>query len=170
MLFNLYYIYLHFYLICLDFTLILLELFMETIQYSLKTNTAYSIDLKSTIRTGNNRKELPITQIYPHSNPILNKKITLHNNNHKSKPNKNDIFDQDCIETYGRKTCILFDLDDDNIEIRLLDNIYQLKYTRKNKLYNIIPSLLEKLYTVVLVEKIQKTNTKEIVAIHFPSK
>ena len=139
---------------------------METIQYSLKTNTAYSIDLKSTIRTGN-RKELPIT--YPHSKPILNKKITLHNN-HKGKPNKNDIFDQDCIETYGKKTCILFDLDDDNIEIRLLDNIYQLKYTRKNKLYNIIPSLLEKLYTVVLVEKIQKTNTKEIVAIHFPSK
>lgn len=139
---------------------------METIQYSLKTNTAYSIDLKSTILAGNGRKELPITQIYPHSNPILNKKILHKNNNH----NKNDIFDKDCIETYGKKTCILFDLEDDNIEIRLLDNIYQIKYTRKNKLYNIIPSLLEKLYTVVLVEKIHKTNTKEIVAIHFPSK
>ena len=44
----------------------------------------------------------------------------------------------------------------------------QLKFKR-NKLYIVIPSLLEKLYTVVLVQIIQKTNAKEIVAIHFPS-
>jgi hypothetical protein len=135
---------------------------METIQYSLKKNGTYSIDLKSTIFT----KEVP-QKIY--TLPSSNYKIS----SHKTKTNKkcqNDIFDKHCIETYGEKTCILFELDDDNIEIRLLDNIYQLKYTRQNKLYIIIPSLLEKLYTVVLVQMIHKTNTKEIVAIHFPSK
>jgi hypothetical protein len=129
---------------------------METIQYSLKKNSTYSIDLKSAICTKDN--------VYTHKT----NKIQLHKNKTVTKPN--NIFDKHCIETYGEKTCILFELDDDNIEIRLLDNLYQLKYTRRNKLYIIIPTLLEKLYTVVLVQIIQKTNTKEIVAIHFPSK
>ena len=92
----------------------------------------------------------------------------------KTSTKLNNIFDKHCLETYGNKTCILFELDDDTIEIRLLDKLYQLKlyqlkYTGKNKLYIVIPSLLEKLYTVVLVKMIQKTNAKEIVAIHFPS-
>ena len=120
---------------------------METIQYSLKKNSTYSIDFKS----------IP-------NKMLLNKTSTKLNN----------IFDKHCLETYGNKTCILFELDDDTIEIRLLDKLYQLKlyqlkYTGKNKLYIVIPSLLEKLYTVVLVQMIQKTNAKEIVAIHFPS-
>lgn len=135
---------------------------METIQYSLKKNSTYSIDLKSSIYT----LPPPVTNIYTHSK--ITNKITNKITKTKTKTT-NDIFDKHCIETYGEKTCILFELDDDNIEIRLLDNIYQLKYTTKNKLYIIIPSLLEKLYTVVLVQIIKKTNTKEIVAIHFPS-
>ena len=148
---------------------------METIQYSLKKNGTYSIDLKSSIYN------LPSTnEIYTYSNKTkqtFNKtKQVIKNDTLPSK--LNNIFDKHCIEAYGEKTCILFELDDDNIEIRLLDKGeeptgsagYQLKYTRRNKLYIIIPSLLEKLYTVVLVQMIQKTNTKEIVAIHFPSK
>ena len=139
---------------------------METIQYSLKKNSTYSIDLKSSIRTlpsndvivkgtlqmeNHNNTSTKNIQIYKHSNKT--NKIT------KTKTT-NDIFDKHCIETYGEKTCILFELDNDNIEMRLLDNIYQLKYTNRNKLYTIIPSLLEHLYTVVLVQIIQKTNTK----------
>jgi|Laugrespbdmm15sn_2_1035079.scaffolds.fasta_scaffold00824_6 hypothetical protein len=134
---------------------------METIQYSLKKNSTYSIDLKSSIYTTLSSNE---GKVQIPNKMLLNKTSTKLNN----------IFDKHCLETYGNKTCILFELDDDTIEIRLLDKLYQLKlyqlkYTGKNKLYIVIPSLLEKLYTVVLVKMIQKTNAKEIVAIHFPS-
>jgi hypothetical protein len=125
---------------------------METIQYSLNKNSTYSIDLNSSIYTS--------SKIYTPS------KIQLHKT--KTSTKLNNIFDKHCLETYGNKTCILFELDDGTIEIRLLDNKPN-TYTRKNKLYIVIPSLLEKLYTVVLVQMIQKTNAKEIVAIHFPS-
>ena len=157
---------------------------METIQYSLKKNSTYSIDLKSSICT-----TLPSNDIV--GKGTLPSQIGIDTKNFKRKssniytqvqiPNKmllnktktstklNNIFDKHCLETYGNKTCILFELDNDTIEIRLLDNLYQLKYTGKNKLYIVIPSLLEKLYTVVLVQMIQKSNAKEIVAIHFPS-
>jgi len=127
---------------------------METIQYSLNKNSTYSIDLKSSIYTKSSKK------IYTPN------KIQLHKT--KTSTKLNNIFDKHCLETYGNKTCILFELDDGTIEIRLLDNKPN-TYTGKNKLYIIIPSLLEKLYTVVLVQMIQKTNAKEIVAIHFPS-
>jgi hypothetical protein len=134
---------------------------METIQYSLKKNSTYSIDLKSSIYTTLSSNE---GKVQIPNKMLLNKTSTKLNN----------IFDKHCLETYGNKTCILFELDDDTIEIRLLDKLYQLKlyqlkYTGKNKLYIVIPSLLEKLYTVALVKMIQKTNAKEIVAIHFPS-
>ena len=134
---------------------------METIQYSLKTNAKYSIDLKSTIRIKDKDSSFKKhVDIKPKPKP-------------KSKQesgSKTNFFDKHCIDTYGKKTCILFELENDDIEIRLLDNIYQLRYTKKNNLYIIIPSLLEKLYTVILVEQISKTNTKEIVAIHSPCK
>lgn len=156
---------------------------METIQYSLKKNSTYSIDLKSAICTtlpsndivgkgtlpsngkGVDKKNFQrkSSKIYTHVE--IPNKIQLHKT--KTSTKLNNIFDKHCLETYGNKTCILFELDNDTIEIRLLDNLYQLKYTGKNKLYIVIPSLLEKLYTVVLVQMIQ--NTKEIVAIHFPS-
>lgn len=148
---------------------------METIQYSLKKNSTYSIDLKSAICTtlpsndivgkGVDKKNFQrkSSKIYTHVE--IPNKIQLHKT--KTSTKLNNIFDKHCLETYGNKTCILFELDDDTIEIRLLDNLYQLKYTGKNKLYIVIPSLLEKLYTVVLVQMIQ--NAKEIVAIHFPS-
>ena len=157
---------------------------METIQYSLKKNSTYSIDLKSSICT-----TLPSNDIV--GKGTLPSQIGIDTKNFKRKssniytqvqiPNKmllnktktstklNNIFDKHCLETYGNKTCILFELDNDTVEIRLLDNNAKNTYTGKNKLYIVIPSLLEKLYTVVLVQIIQKTNAKEIVAIHFPS-
>lgn len=157
---------------------------METIQYSLKKNSTYSIDLKSSICT-----TLPSNDIV--GKGTLHSKIGIDTKNFKRKssniytqvqiPNKmllnktktstklNNIFDKHCLETYGNKTCILFELDNDTVEIRLLDNNAKNTYTGKNKLYIVIPTLLEKLYTVVLVQMIQKTNAKEIVAIHFPS-
>jgi len=146
---------------------------METIQYSLKKNSTYSIDLKSSICT-----TLPSNDIVGkgtlssksskkiYTQVQIPNKIQLHKT--KTSTKLNNIFDKHCLETYGNKTCILFELDDGTIEIRLLDNKPN-TYTGKNKLYIVIPSLLEKLYTVVLVQIIQKTNAKEIVAIHFPS-
>lgn len=143
---------------------------METIQYSLKKNSTYSIDLKSSIYT-----TLPSNEgTFQRKSPKIYTRGTIPNKMllNKTSTKLNNIFDKHCLETYGNKTCILFELDDDTIEIRLLDKLYQLKlyqlkYTGKNKLYIVIPSLLEKLYTVVLVQMIQ--NAKEIVAIHFPS-
>lgn len=139
---------------------------METIQYSLNKNSTYSIDLNSSIYT-----TLPPNDIIGTLPSISSKiytpsKIQLHKT--KTSTKLNNTFDKHCLETYGNKTCILFELDDGTIEIRLLDNKPN-TYIRKNKLYIVIPSLLEKLYTVVLVQTIQKTNAKEIVAIHFPS-
>ena len=167
---------------------------METIQYSLKKNSTYSIDLKSSICTtlpsndivgkgtlpsneGTKNFQRKSSNIYtqvPLPKSSIKGKVPLPNKMFKTSTKLNNIFDKHCLETYGNKTCILFELDDDTIEIRLLDKLYQLKlyqlkYTGKNKLYIVIPSLLEKLYTVVLVQIIQKTNAKEIVAIHFPS-
>ena len=157
---------------------------METIQYSLKKNSTYSIDLKSSICTtlpsndivgkGTLPSQIGIdTKNFQRKSSNIYTQVQIPNkmllNKTKTSTKLNNIFDKHCLETYGNKTCILFELDNDTVEIRLLDNLYQLKYTGKNKLYIVIPSLLEKLYTVVLVQMIQKTNAKEIVAIHFPS-
>mgnify|MGYP000754694550 CR=1 FL=1 len=119
---------------------------METTSYSLN-NKKCLINTRDTIRIIENKSD--------------NIKINI-NNTH--------LFDNYCIELYGYKTCILFHIDLNNIEVRLLDRINydQIKYINKKSLYNEIPNLLKNNYTVVLVEKLLDTNTTEITTIHLP--
>jgi hypothetical protein len=119
---------------------------METTSYSLN-NKKCLINTRDTIRIIENKSD--------------NIKINI-NNTH--------LFDNYCIELYGYRTCILFHIDLNNIEVRLLDRINydQIKYINKNSLYNEIPNLLKNNYTVVLVEKLLDTNTTEITTIHLP--
>jgi hypothetical protein len=118
---------------------------METIQYSLKDNI--SIDIRFALECSRKKKEIIV--------------------------DPNSIFDKHCLELYGEKTCILFELE---------NNLYQLRYLNKNTAKNInkndfyiqIPTLVESSYTVVVVENIKdinkkNINKKEIVAIHSPS-
>jgi len=119
---------------------------METTSYSLN-NKKCLINTRDTIRIIENKSD--------------NIKINI-NNTH--------LFDNYCIELYGYRTCILFHIDLNNIEVRLLDRINydQIKYINKKSLYNEIPNLLKNNYTVVLVEKLLNTNTTEITTIHLP--
>jgi len=119
---------------------------METTSYSLN-NKKCLINTRDSIRIIENKSD--------------NIKINI-NNTH--------LFDNYCIELYGYRTCILFHIDLNNIEVRLLDRINydQIKYINKNSLYNEIPNLLKNNYTVVLVEKLLDTNTTEITTIHLP--
>jgi hypothetical protein len=119
---------------------------METTSYSLN-NKKCLINTRDTIRIIENKSD--------------NIKINI-NNTH--------LFDNYCIELYGYRTCILFHIDLNNIEVRLLDRINydQIKYINKKSLYNEIPNLLKNNYTVVLVEKLLDTNTTEITTIHLP--
>lgn len=111
---------------------------METIQYSLKDNISININLA----LERSRKSICIEK------------------------DNNDLFDKYCLELYGKRTCILIQLDNEKYEARFLDKINKKNIDRKS-FYVLIPSLVEKSYTVVIIDKI---NTgKEIVAIHSPS-
>lgn len=94
------------------------------------------------------------------------------NVNTEQKYKNTHLFDKHCIELYGNKSCILFHIDLFNIEVRLLDCIKYnpVRYINKNSLYNEIPNLLKNNYTVILVEHVLNTNTKEITSIHLPPK
>lgn len=132
---------------------------METIQYSLKNKTDYSIDIGQALKytqTKQNQK---------------NNKNTIQNNlvieeSKRSDDNKNAIFDKACLDIYGHHTCIFFEISKDIFQLRFLDNTKN-KIINRQEFYIQIPSLLEKLYTVILVEKIEDLNM-EIVAIHSP--
>lgn len=112
---------------------------METIQYSLKDNI--SIDIKFALEYSRKKKE------------ILD---------------PNSIFDKHCFESYGEKTCILFELENELYQLRYL-NKNTTKNINKNDFYIQIPTLVESSYTVVVIENIKDVNKKEIVAIHSPS-
>ena len=126
---------------------------METIQYqsSLKNKNTYSIGLNSII-----------------TNSTSNTNNTSETNN---------IFDKHCIDSYGKKTCILFYIDNDTVEVRLLDTLSQIKnkqitpfrIIKKESVFIEIPNFLQNKYTVIVVETIDSSiNTKEITAIHLP--
>ena len=122
---------------------------METIQYSLNNSKDYSIDIRRTIV--NSKQE---TYIDEHSD--------------KSK-DSNNIFDEYCLNIYGEKTCIFFEIASDVFQVRFLDkNKTNRTYNniKRSHFYVDIPKLVEKRYTVIIVENIKFTNTKEIVAIH----
>lgn len=84
------------------------------------------------------------------------------------KPNedKNSIFDKHCLEIYGKRTCILFQLSEDTYQARFLNKLTK-RIINKKSFYMIIPSLVEDTYTVIIVDNIDYK--KEIVAIHSPS-
>lgn len=70
-------------------------------------------------------------------------------------------------EIYGNHTCILFETTKNNFIARFLDTNIK-KDVHKDKFYSVIPALLQKFYTIIIIENIEKTNKKEIVAIHSP--
>ena len=118
---------------------------METIQYSLKDNI--SIDIRFALECSRKKRGVVV--------------------------DLNSIFDKHCLESYGEKTCIIFELENDLYQLRYL-NQNTTKNINKNDFYIQIPALVESLYTVVVVENIKDVNKKdvskkEIVAIHSPS-
>lgn len=80
---------------------------------------------------------------------------------------QNNNFDKHCIDTYGEKCCLLYYIDKENIEVRLLDRLFNPVYViQKNNLYKVIPDYLSKKYTVVVVEMIESTGKNDITSIH----
>ena len=131
---------------------------METMsRYSLNSSFKYSIDLPPSV--------------YKYSNSNTESESVSKNDNYKNKKNdkndKNDKFDKDCLDTYGKKCCIFYYIDNENIEVRLLDRLLNPAYTTtKPNLYTLIPDYLSKKYTVVVVEMIESIGKKDITAVH----
>jgi hypothetical protein len=137
---------------------------METIQYSLNN---ISIDIRLALQNSKAGTHQGTFQIQTPITPPLDKTNDKNNNKDIIKE-KTDIFDKYCLDTYGNRTCILFETDTNKFEVRFLNK--QSKNTiYRNSFYKEIPNLVEDRYTVVVVENIQKINKKEIVAIHSPS-
>lgn len=113
---------------------------METIQYSLDN---ISIDI---------RKILQIEYNYIDDNL----------KNIRYKDDKYKLI----LDNYGSRTCIFIEIKRDFFEINFLDT-NTTKFINKNKFYMEIPLLLEKLYTVIVIEQINDSK-REIVAIHSP--
>jgi hypothetical protein len=79
-------------------------------------------------------------------------------------------FDKECLQRYGEKTCILYQLDNSGVlfEVRSLDtgNTSD-KYTvEKRCFHKLIPKMLFQKYTVVIIEQIDCV--KDITAVHLP--
>lgn len=120
---------------------------METIQYSLRDNI--SIDIRFALECSLKKKDIV---------------------------DPNSIFDKHCLELYGEKTCIIFELENGLYQLRYLNTIdttigktCTTKNINKNDFYIQIPTLVESSYTVVVVDHIKDTCKREIVAIHSPS-
>jgi hypothetical protein len=78
-----------------------------------------------------------------------------------------NIFDSECYNRYGPKTCLLVETQKNIYKLRLLDNANCTKeYVQKSAFYEFIPLMLMQRYTVVIVEKFEKID--EITAIHLP--
>ena len=79
------------------------------------------------------------------------------------------LYDNYCINLYGTKTCILFQMKE-QYEIRMMDKTEKKTVTTsKDVLYMLIPNLIRYKYTVVIVEEING-HRHEITAIHLPIK
>lgn len=74
-----------------------------------------------------------------------------------------DIYDGECRERYGSKTCILFE-SNGKFNTRFLDCQTSLcPEVKKNELFIYVPQLIGEKYTVVIVEN------KGITAVHLPA-
>ena len=152
---------------------------METIQYSLKNNTDYSIDIRLALKYSQAKQRQRDKNFIQNSLVIEETKTAEYteqseynfsskntNNNYRDEDDKNAIFDKPCLDIYGNRTCILFEISKDVFQLRFLDKNRN-KMVNRTEFYIQIPTLVEKLYTVIVVEKIENLNM-EIVAIHSP--
>lgn len=166
---------------------------METIQYSLK-NSKFSIDInlykgkngdvsyqyykyntqKENDKTTDKSKDKTTDESEGHSTVVEDLKKNIETsfinevNNFKDKIKFNDDYDDYCRNVYGVRSCIFYETNPDVFEIRYLDKNKTNHIINRSKLYIYIPKLIEELYTVVIVEYLEKTHTNEIVAIHSP--
>lgn len=76
------------------------------------------------------------------------------------------IYDEECIQRYGIKTCLVAEIGNDIYELRLLDDYTFYETINRSNLYYIIPEMLKKHYTVIMVQKIKES--LEITAVHLP--
>lgn len=149
---------------------------METIQYSLKNDTDYSIDIHLALKYSQKKQRQKNKNVIQNNLVIEESKYNNNNNNNNNynynydddddKNDKNAIFDKPCLDIYGDRTCILFEISKDMFQLRFLDKNNN-KIVNRTEFYIQIPTLLEKLYTVIVVENIEDLNM-EIVAIHSP--
>jgi len=78
-----------------------------------------------------------------------------------------NIYDTECKERYGSKTCILLE-SRNRFEMRLLDGMERAyKFVEREKLFEFVPEMLLQKYTVVIVEN--NNNNNEITAVHLPA-
>lgn len=85
-------------------------------------------------------------------------------------------FDAECIERYGKQTCILYQIDQNKSSLNNV-NLYKLRYlddsflndkiVGKTEFYELIPYLLEKKYTVVVAELVCGSHI--VIATHRPN-
>jgi hypothetical protein len=74
--------------------------------------------------------------------------------------------EKECIERYGRKTCLLNQLQNDTFEIKTLDDSAESYIAERQSLYKVIPNLLISMYTVVIIEC--QRGCREITTVHHP--
>ncbi|NBU33763.1 hypothetical protein EB118_01995 [bacterium] len=81
----------------------------------------------------------------------------------------NSKFDEECIARYGEQTCILYqiqqDTSSDKYELRTLNNASDPICVSKKLFSELIPSLVSKKYTVVIVDYITGSG-HDITAVH----
>ncbi|NDC95604.1 hypothetical protein EB118_10460 [bacterium] len=79
-------------------------------------------------------------------------------------------FDEECKKRYGKRTCILFQCDLDKAyamyELRTLDDKKEPVKVNRRIFSELIPELVCKKYTVVVVEYIQHSKDHDITSVH----
>lgn len=78
--------------------------------------------------------------------------------------------DNTLVALYGAHTCVLQQVTFENYiyEMRLLDNVGKQKAVHKSVFYELIPELLTRKYTVVIVEFRTTHGTLEVSTVHLP--
>jgi hypothetical protein len=77
------------------------------------------------------------------------------------------MYDTECKERYGTKTCILLE-NKGKFEMRLLDGRKStFGFVAREHLYEFVPKMLLEKYTVVIVES--NNDNREITAVHLPA-
>lgn len=79
-------------------------------------------------------------------------------------------FDAECRQRYGEKTCIIYQIDPPQYQIKMLDSNCTKtdQVVDKNSFYTLIPQMLVQDYTVVIVEQLGNSSVREITTVHLP--